>query len=104
MSLRHRKLKRLRYYREKFGDDFDAPDVCWCGVKNPYYAPLPDCCEGHGYHQCFCGGDQCVCHNHGEVECFGCEDCQQNDFDDDDDGWSLDEMDDPNSPINQAFP
>lgn len=25
---------------------------------------------------CICGGDFCVCHNHGEVECDGCEDCE----------------------------
>lgn len=48
---------------------------CWCGVKNPYYEPLPTRCGGYGVIECFCGGDICVCHNHGEVECFGCVDC-----------------------------
>lgn len=32
-------------------------------------------CSGTGYVNCHCGGDQCVCGNFGEVECHGCEDC-----------------------------
>ncbi len=52
---------------------------CWCGVKNPYYAPVPRRCDGSGVIQCHCGGDQCVCHWHGEVECSGCEECHEGD-------------------------
>ena len=61
-------------------DDLDpGPDVCWCGVERPYYAPLPTCCGGSGMIDCHCGGDQCVCHWHGETGCMGCEDCEQYD-------------------------
>lgn len=51
---------------------------CWCGEKNPAYSDdgLESGCGGTGVRQCFCGGDQCVCHYHGEVECDGCEDCE----------------------------
>lgn len=58
-------------------------DVCWCGVENPYYAPLPSRCDGYGTLQCYCGGDFCVCHWHGETECFGCPDCQGDEMDED---------------------
>lgn len=51
-------------------------DVCWCGVENPFFAPFPyKRCNGNPVIDCHCGGDLCVCHNHGEVECPGCEDC-----------------------------
>ena len=59
---------------------------CWCGETNPYYAPLPGRCGGSGTLDCLCGGDFCVCHNHGEVECFGCPDCEGDDEGDDDQG------------------
>jgi len=62
------------------GESNVAP--CWCGETNPYYAPLPNRCGGSGYMDCLCGGDFCVCHNHGEVECFGCPDCREDDFED----------------------
>lgn len=52
------------------------PDKCWCGTRRPYFAPLPGRCGGYGHISCFCGGDFCVCHNHGDVECDGCEDCE----------------------------
>lgn len=52
---------------------------CWCGEKHPYYAPIPTKCEGYGHYECMCGGDFCVCHNHGEVECDGCPDCEGDD-------------------------
>jgi hypothetical protein len=55
---------------------------CWCGVKNPYYEPLPHNCGGSGIIDCLCGGDFCVCHNHSEVECPGCEDCEREEFGD----------------------
>jgi hypothetical protein len=59
---------------------------CWCGAKNPYFAPMPAGCGGTGIAQCLCGGDTCVCHNHGEVECPGCGACgdEELDFDFDD--------------------
>jgi hypothetical protein len=56
-----------------------APDRCWCGVENPYFAPLPPTCGGYFVYECDCGGDQCVCHWHGEVECDGCPDCEGDD-------------------------
>lgn len=63
---------------------------CWCGAKNPYFDPdiYRRGCGGSGILHCMCGGDLCVCHNHGEVECDGCPDCHDHDeesfFDDDD--------------------
>lgn len=51
------------------------PDVCWCGVERPYFAPLPEVCDGDGMIYCECAGATCVCHWHGETECPGCEDC-----------------------------
>jgi hypothetical protein len=100
MSKRNQRLKRERYVilkhtglsvREFRLREQDNP-LCWCGVKNPYYAPIHhECCGGAGYIECFCGGDQCVCHNHGEVECFGCADCDEHDdqeFYDEQDGWN----------------
>lgn len=93
MSRRYKQKRRERYYREVLGVRFedDGPDVCWCGIKNPYFHPINDTCGGSGLLNCHCGGDQCVCHNHGEVECFGCEDCQSEndqDFYDQQDGWN----------------
>ena len=55
---------------------------CWCGVKNPYYAPLPKTCDGSGTITCYCGGDLCVCHHHGEAECPGCPECDSEGDDD----------------------
>lgn len=52
--------------------------TCWCGVKNPFFSRhLDQTCGGAGVLHCYCGGDLCVCHNHGEVECDGCEDCEE---------------------------
>lgn len=71
------------------GDELPQPDVCWCGVKNPYFAPVAGGCGGTGMVNCYCGGDQCVCHNHGEIECPGCWDCEggfDDGQDDDDNG------------------
>lgn len=64
---------------------------CWCGEKNAHFSDEPHRsggCGGTGTLHCYCGGDQCVCHNHGEVECDGCEDCDvgdgfEDDYDDD---------------------
>jgi hypothetical protein len=53
---------------------------CWCGERRPYYetssALLSSSCAGTGELDCLCGGDQCVCHNHGTVECPGCGMCE----------------------------
>lgn len=59
---------------------------CWCGAVGTFgelfdSEVFDQSCGGSGYLHCECGGDLCVCHHHGEVECYGCEDC---DFDDDD--------------------
>lgn len=68
-------------------DDDDGDGPCWCGEPNPAYNDdgLRDSCGGTGMLECLCGGDFCVCHNHGEVECDGCEDCNDLDGDDLDD-------------------
>lgn len=54
-------------------------DRCWCGTRRPYRetspALLSSYCAGTGELDCLCGGDQCVCHNHGTVECEGCYAC-----------------------------
>ncbi|MAT84079.1 MAG: hypothetical protein CMD39_07290 [Gammaproteobacteria bacterium] len=68
---------------------------CWCGEEAPHCDddPYSRTCGGTGTLYCYCGGDQCVCHNHGEVDCPGCGDCAGEDepwSDDDDvtdDGW-----------------
>jgi hypothetical protein len=48
-------------------------------------------CGGGGHIDCYCGGDFCVCHNHGGYDCPGCPDCEeerdddwQDDYDDED--------------------
>lgn len=56
---------------------------CWCGTPNPYFSSVSGSCGGTGMLDCICGGDFCVCHNHGEVECFGCRDCNFGRLDDD---------------------
>ena len=64
----------------------DGLITCWCGATGKYeemFAPLPARCGGSGMLDCYCGGDLCVCHNHGEQDCYGCEDCE----DCDDDDW-----------------
>ena len=59
---------------------------CWCGAKGTAdqlfddYV-LVDSCGGSGTIHCYCGGDFCVCHNHGEIECPGCPDCERDDDD-----------------------
>jgi hypothetical protein len=76
-------------------DEDDEIITCWCGVQGTFDELFDDAlfdqpCGGSGYLDCYCGGDQCVCHHHGqEVECPGCEDCRLNDDDrdDDDDAW-----------------
>ena len=74
-------------------DESGETSDCWCGVKDAWssFEDLDDRCGGMGVLYCYCGGDFCVCHNHGEVECFGCADCEPDcaddvemDFDDQD--------------------
>lgn len=74
------------------GDEAEDDEVaCWCGEESPAYLDehLDKSCGGSGTLYCHCGGDLCVCHNHGEVECGGCDDCEGaddcNDVDDLDD-------------------
>lgn len=63
---------------------------CWCGARGTEDELFDDAvfdepCGGSGVLECFCGGDLCVCHNHGEIECPGCEDCDREydgDYDD----------------------
>ena len=57
-------------------DGFEGP--CWCGEENAWFSDLglEDGCAGTGTLHCFCGGDLCVCHNHGGIECPGCDDCE----------------------------
>jgi hypothetical protein len=70
---------------------------CWCGAKGTREqlfdaSGLEYGCGGTGVLHCFCGGDLCVCHFHGESECPGCEDCEGDDLDDfDDSDWDSDE-------------
>lgn len=71
--------------------DDDGPIRCWCGAEGSFDDLFDDAlyeepCGGSGVLHCYCGGDQCVCHHHGETECPGCEDCENRDeYDDDDD-------------------
>ena len=53
----------------------------WCGATGTYDelfddSGLDERCGGSGFLDCHCGGDLCVCHNHGEAECHGCPDCE----------------------------
>lgn len=64
--------------------------TCWCGATGTYDELFDDdflepSCGGMGILHCRCGGDLCVCHNHGEIECHGCPDCEEHDDDWEDD-------------------
>lgn len=78
--------------REPETDVEDAIINCWCGATG-YYEDLFDedlydeSCGGGGVLYCFCGGDLCVCHHHGETECPGCDDCDRNECGDDHDDY-----------------
>lgn len=76
-------------------DENEDPDgiiTCWCGAQGTakelfdaeVYTLGP--CGGLGQLYCECGGDLCVCHNHGWVECPGCEDCEP-----EHEGWESDD-------------
>lgn len=82
-------------------DETDIDDglfTCWCGAKGTYeelfHDDFPASCGGLGVVDCRCGGDFCVCHNHGEVECPGCPDCEEDDDYDGDDMDYYDALDD----------
>ena len=68
---------------------------CWCGAcgtfEELFCQDFEENCGGGGYIDCHCGGDFCVCHNHGGYDCPGCPDCEeerdydwQDDYDDED--------------------
>jgi len=62
---------------------------CWCGMIGQYdemfdMEIFEQDCGGSGVLNCECGGDICTCHNHGEVQCPGCPDCEEFDEDMDD--------------------
>ena len=67
----------------------ERDDVCWCGVSRPWFSTddLDPTCAGTGALQCYCGGDQCICHWHGEIDCDGCPDCEIDDLPDFYEGW-----------------
>ena len=54
---------------------------CWCGAVGTeselfcYEDAAFHTCAGTGELDCHCGGDLCVCHNHGTFPCPGCADC-----------------------------
>lgn len=56
---------------------FYAP--CYCGEHRAWFSrePYEETCDGLGLLNCFCGGDMCVCHHHGETECLGCVECAE---------------------------
>lgn len=69
-------------------DSVEDPEgyTCWCGAEltdedvqrmNDDLDGPP--CGGSGMLHCYCGGDFCCCHNHGESECPGCPDCDGGD-------------------------
>lgn len=68
---------------------------CWCGAERPYFSrSVVRTCGGTGELRCRCGGDNCACHNHGSIECWGCDDCSYDDAADFDD-YDYDDWDDP---------
>ncbi len=75
----------------------DEEIECWCGARGTSEelfdrGVFRGTCGGMGFLQCECGGDFCICHHHGEVECPGCDDCLADDFEDD--GFELEDYDD----------
>lgn len=62
---------------------------CWCGAQGAFeemfdFSDAEGGCGGSGLIDCYCGGDFCVCHNHGEYECPGCDDCDDREDEDND--------------------
>lgn len=91
---------RRRRYRKRHGERVLSLKMrnsqmiqCWCGAVGTYHELFSDDfslgCGGSGQLDCYCGGDFCVCHNHGAADCPGCDDCEgaPDDYDDYDDDW-----------------
>jgi len=74
---------------------------CWCGewitAEDLESDSLDASCAGTGELNCHCGGDTCVCHLHGEAVCVGCPDCDGEDYDYDDGGGLLTDVDEDDS-------
>ena len=75
-------------------EEFDDDQLqCWCGAVGTYDELFgedpPLQCGGNGSTDCHCGGDQCVCHWHGEIPCDGCSDCATFDDFGYDDDWGV---------------
>jgi hypothetical protein len=94
MSIRYKQKRRERYNSQlrtpaRYDDDGELDIIrCWCGAVGTCEelfseVGLDETCGGLGVLNCRCGGDLCVCHNHGEVECLGCEDCEEESDEDD---------------------
>lgn len=81
MTYRARTLKDARRAKRLMDRVVHVDDgwaECWCGVEGPadkLFEPVDGTCDGSGSIACYCGGDLCVCHNHGGVYCEGCVDC-----------------------------
>lgn len=76
----------LRQFRHETCLDLtsDYETECWCGAKGKVselydVTGLDYGCGGLGVLNCYCGGDLCVCHYHGETDCPGCPDCEDGD-------------------------
>lgn len=85
---------------EKVEEFLDTSFVkCWCGMEGRACDLfdsdfLDESCGGTGILNCHCGGDLCVCHHHGETECFGCPDCEgEDDWEDGDENCYQTESD-----------
>jgi len=83
--------EQIGSWPESEDDDLEENDLirCWCGAIGTYDEMFSDDlaggCGGMGVIDCRCGGDLCVCHNHGEIQCCGCDDCEEpygDDYDD----------------------
>ena len=74
-------VKGLAPARSCVAGNVDEPKIeCWCGAVGTYEElfdvnHLDTTCGGSGVLYCYCGGDFCMCHYHGELDCDGCEDC-----------------------------
>lgn len=66
-------LRSAGAYRCWCGDEVDAEEQRALTAEQLSYRTG---CAGLGFYRCLCGGDFCVCHNHGDIECPGCRDCR----------------------------
>jgi len=95
------RTRKRRFYRQRLKErkNWHRREIvsCWCGATGTCEELFADDCSegcgGSGQLDCYCGGDFCVCHNHGSVDCPGCDDCQaeRDDYDPDDFEEYLDE-------------